>query len=167
MSETEERNDQQRAELARWVVALRQAFAAGTPQGRGNLQDQHGYCCLGIWCDLRAFQGHLTMQVDGTENRTISYFPTTGDGGNGWASYPPPENFIGGVNDPLILDGTFPDKYGYPYRLDVTASRANDDHGLNFDQIADCVVWNYALTDTELAAAFAVQVAEMADGAPW
>jgi hypothetical protein len=165
---------EERAELARWVVALRQAYASGARQSNGNLRDRYGYCCLGIWCDVKAFQGQLTMKRDDDPVGLVSYFA---DGGrpDGWASYLPSTARLAGSENPIVLDAGHKavgdrvvagdNRATAPFI--VQASVANDDDGLNFDQIADCVTWTYRLTEAELTAARAAQVAEMANGAPW
>lgn len=186
---------EQRAELARWAVALRRAHAAGTGQAEKKLHHrsrvldvdgnqigwENSFCCLGIWCAMKAEAGVLVSASgpgSGFEYGSVAYGDADDhardeEGDHGFASGAlPAPALLADSADPDLLRGVFepseqPDlddeaeAAGYvdaeafveEEATTVSAAELNDDHGLNFAQIADVVVWRYQLTPEELAEA--------------
>lgn len=170
-----------RAELARWVVGMRMAQAIGIPQGRGHLKDAPGpradaaYCCLGLRCEILVGRGLLEQQE---ANGRYSFGVGERGGLGSWESnFLPLAAHLDGLSpatgwgdrNPMALDATpatfrpiVGDVHGAP--MSFGAAAANDSLELTFVQIADCVIWTYAVTPDELAAAAAVQADEIAAG---
>jgi hypothetical protein len=141
--------------LARWVVAMRRAHAAGVRQGRGHLLDRTGaYCCLGLYCEIGEAYGALTRSI------------AMGNGDASWSD-------VGGLpnstllprdiqpvgmlsGDIYIINQLNLDEQRDGKPLQITATHANDAVGFTFAQIADCVEWTYQLDAAELAAAEAM-----------
>lgn len=180
-----------RADLARWAVSLRRAFAAETRQIQGKLTSRgyaeltsdgviplnvSGHCCLGVWCAIKTADGTLRARPSGTE---VAYQPTDGEYLPQSSTLPTTVR-LAGSNDPDLLafldredagEGSLEElaaEHGYWLpgnqagdveqfvryeRKTATAAELNDDHGLNFGQIADVIVWRYQLTAQELATA--------------
>jgi len=154
------------------------------------------YCCLGIWCEIEHAAGRverrdpagrkvgrrefrapggygwdgstlpLVIQLDGADNPDLLRIVTRDGGGN----------------DDLTLEEAAADR---GYWLDegrnipdvdrfveleaetCAAAELNDGHHLSFGEIADVVVWRYALTAEELATAEAMpRVPEVEGPAP-
>jgi hypothetical protein len=168
-----------RADLARWVVSLRRAYVAQVGQTTGRLHvqvpdgDAEGsYCCLGIWCVVKLAAG--VLQRRNPEAGVQQY--TDADAVDldfaDWADGSLPDSArLAGSSDPNLLrfidrskEGDYLDdmiaESGYDADYWVSeaadtfsAAALNDDYGLDFSQIADVVVWRYALSVEELAAA--------------
>lgn len=106
-------------QIEKWCVALRSGEYA---QGNNALQDNNGFCCLGVACDVFIKKEDKRM-VNG---RLMGMFP----GGQ----YKAPA-WLKTVND------DFADKVGCcrpimsAYRLSVL----NDQERLSFNEIADCL----------------------------
>jgi hypothetical protein len=107
----------ERARLARWVVALRRAYAAGVGQTTGKLHhrmtqlDQaaprNTFCCLGIQCVLDVAAGTLAREENASsETGTVSYGPAGTDPAEtlGWTSGAMPSvAHLAGSSDPDLL----------------------------------------------------------------
>lgn len=148
----DELTNEQRADLARWVVAMRRAHIAGTPQSEGHLHDATGWCCLGLWCAVAEAAG-LVKRTAGPWLTTMWSSPAgTGDDNN----YLHESAKLAGATNPMVLE--MPDGMSVRDELSglMSASWANDSAHLTFEQIADCVTWNYAITADELEAAEAM-----------
>lgn len=162
-------DDAERADIARWVVAMYRAHAAETEQTTGNLRDDTGHCCLGLWCEIATARGVLAVRTNALHDNHVQEWVGLGESDgpdHGWQSGALPEAaYLGGLDDPEVMSFASREVYGdSPAELQfaseddgdwtmVSAAGLNDDHGLTFAQIADLVVWSYAVTAEELAAA--------------
>jgi hypothetical protein len=155
-----DRDALERMRAARWVVAMRRAHAAGTPQARRALHYvDGGYCCLGLLCELAVADGVLerSRRID-NGNRVIYREPGSDDWGS--TILPDSARLFGEVN-PVALTVQIrqrDDETGW------TAAELNDTFGLTFAQIADVVTWSHQLTIDELAAAEAMPWVERIEG---
>lgn len=68
-----------KAEIAeKWINALE---SGEYKQTKGKLQDQNGYCCLGVLCDLAIQEGVIPSPISEQdfyaygENKSIHYLP--------------------------------------------------------------------------------------------
>lgn len=164
-----ELTDDQRADLARWVVAMRRAYASGTAQVTGALADGGGYCCLGLWCEIAETKGALQHRdlLDSRKWADAAASEALLASGGGWqAGNLPGAAWLAGSADPELFRfisredvGDNPDYLESASDEDSgdwsspTAAELNDDHGLSFGQIADLVAWSFGITAEELAAA--------------
>lgn len=133
-----------------------------------------GHCCLGIWCQVKLADGTLTAKPDGGQ---VTYRPVEGEYLPQGSTLPHTVR-LAWSNDPDLLAyldredygedtlAELAEEHGYASveqfvryeRKTATAAELNDDHGLDFGQIADVVVWRFGLTPEELATA---------EAAPW
>lgn len=190
MPELEEVTDPaQRADLARWVVSLRRAYAAETGQATSKLHvcDAHAdsYCCLGIWCVVQTAAG--VLERDDLDD--VRRYGRVGGKLDGdlriWSDGALPDAAkLANATDPDLLRfvdrdrvdddvdtavavyveefGATAEDWAEHNASSVSASELNDDHGLNFAQIADVVAWRYQLTARELIVAeFSPRVPEV------
>jgi len=97
----------------RWVTALR---SGEFPQGRGNLKNDAGYCCLGVACVIEKIDPSLLFG---------KCFPSVG-----WL----PEDTL------LYIKGTIGEKF-YSHHLEGTLASMNDS-GKTFLEIADWIEAN-------------------------
>lgn len=159
-------DNQTRANLARWVVAMRTAREQSVSQGNGYLNANGSYCCLGLWCEVLVGLGVLERH-DPFESLVHYGAPGLADVG-ATKVLPSAAHFAEADGPAASTDPGVLHLYGEEDRdgndLVITAAQANDDHRLNFAQIADCVVWTYEITETELAAASAAQAQQIAAG---
>lgn len=159
--------DTERADIARWVVAMYRAHQAEVEQARGHLKADDGYCCLGLWCEIATARGQLKVRTrvgHGLHSVEWAGLDVQLDGQWEYGALPGAA-YLGGLDDPQVIRLACRDDIGDDAEalewaaLDgrdwntVSASNLNDDHGLNFSQIADLVVWSYGVTAEELAAA--------------
>lgn len=179
-----------RADLARWVVSLRRADAAGTRRTTGQLAvslgqaddpEAVGYCCLGIWCEIQHARGLVSRDEVGS----VRYFAGPEEMRN--SSTLPKSIRLAGSDNPDLLHAVARDNQGedlvqawrddcydeYSPSLEewvanntdtYCAADLNDDLGLPFGQIADIVVWRFQLTPEELAAAELEPRVELVEG---
>jgi hypothetical protein len=176
---------QERVRLARWAISLRRAQAAGTGQITGQLAERTDsagvrYCCLGIWCEIEAAGGRLERETKSLSSTQV-VFRGPGDIWN--SSTLPQAARLANSDNPDLLrflnrEGWSEDLEGdaahHGYRdaqklADEEAETAcaadlNDDHGLNFGQIADVIAWRFQLTPEELAEAEAEPRVELVEG---
>ncbi len=148
--------------LRRWRDALR---TTKRPQGRGDLKKrpvteymsarvmgEYALCCLGIWCDLLVQDGVLISKENKFGSVMFGWPDKDWDGEGAWASEVElpqgiqsllvPEDCESGDVEILYVPDLF-GRDGGPMR--ISAISANDLLGLTFDQIADCLTWNYRL----------------------
>jgi hypothetical protein len=184
-----------RADLARWAVSLRRAHAAGTGQTTGVLARQRrgqldperaDYCCLGVWCEIARARG----LVEREHSDTSDHFSFAGPAGYQNTSTLPASILLANSDNPDLLCTVSREEYGEDlmeaWRADCwggnnpsledwlaenaqvyCAADLNDDHGLNFGQIADVVVWRFQLTPEELADAELEPRVELVEGPGW
>jgi hypothetical protein len=148
-----ELTEAQRADIARWVVTMRRAVDAGVPQTDGSLRDAGGYCCLGLWCEIAEAAGKLQRRANASTTEWAGLGEVTE---SAWRSGSLPHAArLGGQEDPELIQLVKRDDIGDDAGVleYVTAAELNDDHDLDFDQIADVVAWSFGVTPEELAAA--------------
>lgn len=108
-----------RADLARWAVSLRRAYAARTRQVTGQLHERRNfadivgepawakdsYCCLGIWCVLQLTAGVLQRRPVAGGGPAQAYGPAGKELRDGsWSEGALPlGGFLGGSADPDLL----------------------------------------------------------------
>ena len=103
------------ADLAAWIKALR---SGKYKQTQGDLRNFHGYCCLGVYCDVQAKEGkgawdRMGNFAGGPQKRVGAKFP------------PLPMFNSGYVNPPLPYNGHW-----------VECHNLNDSVKLSFEEIA-------------------------------
>jgi hypothetical protein len=180
-----------RADLARWAVSLRRAHAAGTGQTTGVLARRQlgewdvraDYCCLGVWCEIARARG----LVEREQSDTSDHFSFAGPAEYQNTSTLPASIVLANSQNPDLLCTVSREDHGEDlmeaWRADCydgnnpsledwlaenaqvyCAADLNDDHGLNFGQIADVVVWRFQLTPQELADAELEPRVELVEG---
>lgn len=116
--------------LGEWVPAL---LSGDYKQGRGTLEWNNEFCCLGVACNLLEQKGTLVRyerQIEGRENNLIIYRSAKNPDGDFDSSFLPrvAAQYIGiGVSGELRIEG-------HPYSL----SELNDE-GKTFGQIAQII----------------------------
>jgi hypothetical protein len=163
---------EERADIARWVVALRRAHHNGTGQTKGNLGDRVSYCCLGIQCRLAEADGRLESRL-AVVARDAAYtlWRPAGIERAAWeeSTLPMRARLARSQNPPIFSylppehdrDDEADPEYDF---VALAAADLNDHHELNFAQIADLVAWSFAITPEELAAAEAAPRVESIEG---
>lgn len=115
---------------AKWVSALKSGQYVQT---KGKLTDGHGFCCLGVLCNLYGLEKGVMwvrgvggrLRLDGTEDST-SNAEALPDVVQEWA----------GLDDlnPGFAGGSVPVRNGRAYSL----AECNDE-GMNFAKVADVI----------------------------
>lgn len=119
---------------AKWIERLRSGLY---PQTKGNLQDQDGFCCLGVLCDLSGLGQWTEPEPDFARKR--HYVVPNDKNGDLLASkvLPRPVKAWAGLEDenPSVrCDYPSPGSRGWLGSLAIL-----NDGGLTFAQIADVI----------------------------
>ena len=113
----------------KWVKALR---SGEFKQTQYSLQDEKGYCCLGVACKV--------LIPDNKINKRKYNNDLMSGGIPSWQPYAP--DWLKGIND------DFKDKMDYKfennqitdkYKMNYSLGRLNDELLMTFDEIADCL----------------------------
>jgi len=97
--------------IQQWTIALR---SGAYPQTRGKLQDDDGYCCLGVACDV--FIPREKLRINLENDFIIGTMPTNQP------------------NAPIWLKRI---SESFNYITELELYELNDDHKFTFDEIAD------------------------------
>lgn len=167
--EMREWRDQLRDFHARGVPQARARLAVVL--GVGPHAGRVGFCCLGVRCEAGVAAGRLRrLAVRGASSTVHASDVTIYEMGNRpadvilyrevvtrsdnetWLPESEGKLLLGSPEYPQVPHKPIvlyrPDLRGRDQRrLIVTASEANDNHGLTFDQIADCLTYTYGLDD--------------------
>lgn len=113
-----------KANIRKWVNALR---SGEYKQTTGVLQNENGYCCLGVLCDVAVKSG---LDVDVYTTTDDNGEPCTGYG-DSWSQLPQEVVNWAGLENPN------------PMLIEDYAISLNDNRGYTFDQIADLIEKKY------------------------
>jgi hypothetical protein len=109
-----------------WTDALR---SGEYKQTRGALKNQHGYCCLGVACDIALKNG---VEIVVTESHSVGDIP-------GFTFY---NGHSVGLPDVVRDFFGLRDRYGKFEESDISVqdlANLNDSRNLTFEQIADVI----------------------------
>lgn len=119
-------------ELAiKWVAELR---SGKWPQGRGFLNHEGRFCCLGVLCEIMVEEGLADRYQVGSH--TVTYWEKGMQGDETWTAYPVPSLQKLAAVDPGPNETGFTVTYK-GQRVDVYV--LNDRHRLSFAEIADII----------------------------
>lgn len=118
-----------------WVKALRSGDYTQTTE---NLQDENGFCCLGVLCELAVEAGIVQRESEPNLFGEISYGPAgTHPHSGGWSDAVLPQvvmDWVGFRAGNNLGEFDAPDDFEYS-----TALTELNDNGHDFDFIADVI----------------------------
>ena len=107
----------------KWVAALR---SGAYRQTQGELNDEKGFCCLGVACDLYEKEtGEKLRRADFDGTKSCFYFGTDLDSHEQVRAWLGLQEGNGGFNE--VIDGT------------CSLVGLNDNLGFTFEQLADVI----------------------------